>query len=108
MTDQNDYVIDLCSELIKINTANPPGNEKRAVDFCRHVLSSSGLDMQIIQHAENRASLLAIMEGQPNGRTFLIVGHLDTVPVSDPPAWKIDPFCGYHDHEKLSAAVHLT
>ena len=45
------------SELIKINTKNPPGNETRAAEYCKRKLQSEGFEnIDIIESAEGRGN----------------------------------------------------
>jgi len=90
-----------CSELIKMDTSNPPGGEKRAAEFCHQLLESWGYETQLIDHGEDRASLVAVMEGLRGADVILIVGHLDTVPAGDLTAWKTDPFSGKIDQKYI-------
>jgi len=90
-----------CSELIKMDTSNPPGGEKRAAEFCQQLLEGWGYETQLIDHGEDRASLVAFKEGVQGSDAILIVGHLDTVPAGDQSAWKTDPFSGMIDQEYI-------
>ncbi len=85
-------VVGLLSDLIKINTSNPPGNEMEAVQYCARYLSSFGIEPKIIESSPKRANLVARIKG--TGRTpFLLTGHIDTVP-ADERGWKFPPFSG--------------
>lgn len=83
-------VIKTLSELVKINTTNPPGNEK---DITEYIISKfKGYeDIIEIDNGDNRASLIINIEGESDD-TVAFVGHIDTVPVSDPSVWKYPPF----------------
>ena len=98
---ENNSVITLCQELIRINTCNPPGNELTAALYVEDRLRKAGFETSIIKHDENRATLLAMLAGQPQSDTFLFVGHLDTVPVGDTAMWKHDPLEGYSDDQYI-------
>lgn len=85
-------VVNVLSDLIKINTSNPPGNELNAIEFCARYLKSFGIEPKIIESTTNRGNLLARIKG--TGRTpFLLTGHIDTVP-ADENNWKYPPFSG--------------
>lgn len=83
-------VIKTLSELIKINTTNPPGNEK---DITQYIIDKyEGYeDILEIDNGENRASLVVNIPGASN-ETVAFIGHIDTVPVSDPSVWTYPPF----------------
>lgn len=84
---------DILSSLVNINTSNPPGNEK---DLINLILSYFGNDInhEIIDHKNNRGSLVITIKGLST-KSIALIGHLDTVPVSDPLSWKYPPFDGY-------------
>ncbi|WHH56821.1 ArgE/DapE family deacylase [Petroclostridium sp. X23] len=43
---------------------------------------------------ENRPNLVAISKGTGNGKTLILNGHIDTVPLDDLKKWKHDPLSG--------------
>jgi len=84
--------VTLLSDLIKINTSNPPGNELEAIEFCAKYLKSAGIEPIVIESAPKRGNLVARIKG--TGRTpFLLTGHIDTVPANES-GWKYHPFGG--------------
>ncbi|MCX7942966.1 MAG: M20/M25/M40 family metallo-hydrolase [Deltaproteobacteria bacterium] len=90
--DGNEEIIKVLSELIKIDTSNPPGNEKEAIEYCARYLKSYGVEPIVIESAPKRANLVARVKG--TGRTpFLLTGHIDTVP-ADEANWRFPPFSG--------------
>ena len=93
----NNSVIALCQDLIRIDTSNPPGNERAAALFVQERLRRIGFETFLIGHDDERATLLAMLEGEPRSDTFLFVGHLDTVPCGDVAQWNHDPFEAYCD-----------
>ena len=91
-------VVELCSELIRIDTSNPGDNsgpgEREAAEYVAAKLSEVGIDAQILESHSKRASVVARIEGtDPERDALLIHGHLDVVPAqaSD---WTRDPFGG--------------
>lgn len=82
---------EILEQLVRTRTVNPPGNERDAVDT---VLSfyQPGVNHQIIDHGEGRASLVIRLPGQDQSRTVAFVGHIDTVPVPDADQWSQPPF----------------
>ena len=89
-----DEVVDLLSELIRINTANPTHPERPAAEWVAEQLSEVGIDSQIIEAAPGRASTIARIEGSdPSRDPLLIHGHLDVVP-AEAGEWTVDPFGG--------------
>jgi len=91
MTNQNE-VVNLLSDLIKINTSNPPGNEMPAIEYCARYLKGCGIEPLVIESAPKRGNLVARVKG--SGRTpFMLTGHIDTVP-ADENGWRYPPFAG--------------
>jgi len=88
------------SDLIKIDTTNPPGNETPAAEFCKKVLEEEGFkNIEIIESAPGRGSLVCQWKGSdPNVKSLLLLSHIDVVP-ADASNWERDPFCGDIDGE---------
>ena len=83
----------LCSKLVKINSINPPGNETRLAEYCARYLEDLALEVSVINHGQNRSSLLARLPGKGNKPGVLFSAHLDTVPPGLT-AWEHDPLSG--------------
>jgi acetylornithine deacetylase/succinyl-diaminopimelate desuccinylase-like protein len=84
----------LLSELIKINTTNPPGNEIDACRYLEGVLSGMGLAPEILESEPGRGSILArVKADDPEGPGLLLLSHLDVVP-AEASEWEVDPFSG--------------
>jgi len=83
----------LCSELVKIDSINPPGNETRLAEYCALYLEHLSFEVSLINHGQNRSSLLARLPGKGNKPGVLLSAHLDTVPPGLS-AWKHDPLSG--------------
>lgn len=54
-----DEAIKFLSELVKIDTSNPPGNETRAAEYIKSVLAAEGISAQILESTPGRGNLLA-------------------------------------------------
>jgi acetylornithine deacetylase/succinyl-diaminopimelate desuccinylase-like protein len=93
-----DEVIDICRDLIRIDTSNPgdhsgPG-ERRAAEYAAALLADVDLEPQLLESHPKRTSVVARIPGQdPTRPALLIHGHLDVVP-ANAPDWKHDPFSG--------------
>jgi len=89
-----DEVVELLSDLIRINTSNPTHSERPAAEWVAAKLDEVGIASQIIEAAPGRASTIARIEGSDSSRTPLLIhGHLDVVP-ADADEWSVDPFSG--------------
>lgn len=80
----------ILSELIRINTSNPPGNETAAARYLAGLLRQGGIDGEIIEPAAGRGSLIARCGS--GSKKLLYISHLDVVPAGD--GWDFDPFAG--------------
>src|SRR3954452_10049039 len=87
-----DGVVDLTAALVRIDTRNPPGNERLAADACRQALEPFGATFDEVEPAPGRTSLVATVGDPADGRPILIVnGHLDVVPINAD-QWTREPF----------------
>ena len=83
----------LLSDYIKINTTNPPGNEREAALFLKDILQKEGIDVRIYEPVPGRANLLAILPGETRYPPMVLLNHMDVVPVEQE-KWDVDPFGG--------------
>ncbi|MGY0235978.1 M20/M25/M40 family metallo-hydrolase [Longispora urticae] len=94
-----DEVVDICRDLIRIDTTNTGDNdtsagERAAAEYVAGLLAEVGLEPRIIESAPGRASVVARYEGSDRSRPALLVhAHLDVVP-ADASEWSVHPFSG--------------
>ncbi len=87
-------VVELCSDLIRIDTSNPGKKERPAADYVAGKLAEVGLEPTMIECAPGRTAVIARLPGtDPSRDALLIHGHLDVVP-ADAADWQVDPFSG--------------
>jgi acetylornithine deacetylase/succinyl-diaminopimelate desuccinylase-like protein len=87
-------VVDLCRDLIRIDTSNPIKPERPAAEYVAAKLAEVGLEPTLVESEPGRASVVARMEGANSRRPALLIhGHLDVVP-ADASHWSVDPFGG--------------
>jgi acetylornithine deacetylase/succinyl-diaminopimelate desuccinylase-like protein len=82
--------------LVQIDTADPPGHEKPAVDYLRTVLEKEGIATKTFAVTPERPNLVARIKGNGKKRPLLIMGHTDVVNV-DPKKWTFPPFGAVRD-----------
>jgi acetylornithine deacetylase/succinyl-diaminopimelate desuccinylase-like protein len=93
-TRVDDEVVELCRDLIRIDSSNPTSNERAAAEWVAERLTDAGLTPQVLESAPGRASVVARWAGtDPSRPALLIHGHLDVVP-ADAADWQVDPFAG--------------
>jgi acetylornithine deacetylase/succinyl-diaminopimelate desuccinylase-like protein len=94
--EAQDEVVDICRDLIRIDTTNPgdhsgPG-ERAAAEHVAGLLSEVGLEPVVLESHPKRTSLVARVEGEDPARSALLIhGHLDVVP-ANAEDWVRDPF----------------
>lgn len=81
------------TDLIRINTANPPGNESEAAVYLRELLNREGIKATIYAAAAGRGNLVATIKGTGRRKPLVLLSHLDVV-AANPGQWTRDPFAG--------------
>ena len=89
-------VVELCRELIRIDTSNygdeeGPG-ERKAAEYVASLLDDVGIESNLYESEPGRTSLVARWGDGP-GEPLLLHGHLDVVPAAAED-WRVDPFSG--------------
>src|ERR1051326_8234092 len=79
------------SNLIRIDTSSPPGNETKAAEYLKKVLEREGIPTQIYELEPGRGNVVARLKGNGSKRPILLMGHLDVVGVQRE-KWTVDPF----------------
>lgn len=77
--------------IVRMDTSDPPGNEKPVVDYLRQVLEAEGIATKTFALEPHRPNLVARIRGSGAKRPLLLMGHTDVVNV-DPKKWKHGPF----------------
>jgi acetylornithine deacetylase/succinyl-diaminopimelate desuccinylase-like protein len=86
-----DEALKLLSDLVRIDTTNPPGNEARAAEYMKSVLAAEGIPAQVYESAPGRGNLVARIKGSGKKQPLLLMAHLDVVGV-ERDKWTVDPF----------------
>lgn len=85
--------VGLLSDLVRLNTVNPPGNEAPAQELLAETLTDAGFECELLGAEPGRPNLLARLRGDGDGPTLCLLGHTDTV-TADPSDWSFDPWSG--------------
>lgn len=97
-TDVAGEVVDICRDLIRIDTSNygsdeGPG-ERKAAEYVAGLLDEVGIAAEVVETAPGRANVLARWGGDGSRQDALLLhGHLDVVP-AEAEDWRVDPFGG--------------
>ncbi len=83
----------LLAQYLRINTTNPPGNERRTADWLAAVLARDGITAQVFEPAPGKANLYARLRGDGSARPIILLNHMDVV-LASPEYWSVDPFGG--------------
>src|SRR5262245_44290516 len=88
-----EHALRLCQTLLRIDTPNPPGNERVAADVVASELAAAGLEPRLLESAPDRANVVARLRGTGELPPLLLTAHLDVVE-ADPKTWTHPPFGG--------------
>lgn len=109
--------VQLLQELIRIDTTNPPGNERAAALYIQKLLEAEGIETKVLDVGPGRANLYARIKGDGSRRPLILLSHTDVV-MAEPERWSVPPFSGEirdgfvygrgASDMKGTAAVHVT
>ncbi|HCG02701.1 MAG TPA: hypothetical protein DEV93_19425 [Chloroflexi bacterium] len=93
-----DEIVELTSALVR--TSSVSGTEAAVIDVARSYLEAHGVAVEVVARDARRPNLVATVgEGGP---VLAYNGHLDTVPVLDPAAWRSDPLTAVVEGDRLT------
>lgn len=98
---QKEEALQLLTEIIEINTVNPPGNERQLVCFIAEYLKDAADEVYLQDISQGRSNVAAVIKGKGNGKSLVLNGHLDTVPYGDQKAWKYPPGAATIDGSRI-------
>lgn len=81
------------TDLVRLDTSNPPGNETRVADYLKKVADSYSIPAELLGSDPQRLNFVARLRGSGKGRPLMLMAHSD-VYLSDPKQWTVDPFSG--------------
>jgi acetylornithine deacetylase/succinyl-diaminopimelate desuccinylase-like protein len=83
-------VQNILSDLIKIKSVNPPGEELEVAKYLKRLFDDAGIENSVIESSPGRGNFIAsIGDGE---RRLLYLSHTDVVPATE--GWDFDPFSG--------------
>src|SRR5438477_2320530 len=93
-----DELVELTSKLV--STPSVSSSELAVMEVAKEYLESHGLRAEVHARDPRRPNLVATVgEGKP---VLAFNGHLDTVPVLDPGAWRTDPLVPSLEGDRLT------
>ncbi|MEA2363932.1 MAG: hypothetical protein QOD71_3077 [Thermoleophilaceae bacterium] len=91
-----DETVAVLRRLVRMNTVNPPGNERPAQEYLAGLCERAGLEVSLLGPDPDRPNLVARLRGRAEGPVLGLLSHVDTV-VADPAGWRHDPWSGALD-----------
>lgn len=81
-------------DVIKVNTANPPGNEDALAQHLAPIFKQAGFEVDIIQTPQKgKSHFIARLRGNGSKKPILLAAHADVVGV-EREKWTVEPFAG--------------
>ncbi|MCM1532017.1 MAG: M20/M25/M40 family metallo-hydrolase [Ruminococcus flavefaciens] len=84
----------LCSDLVRCNTQDPPGDTRDAMAIVERFMQDADLPYKILGVNETMPNMLSSVKFTDDGRHLMFNGHLDTMPAGEEPGWSDDPWSG--------------
>ena len=91
MSEVNDELIRILSELVSRETENPPGNEAAAAEYIHDWFTARGIDADLVEEPDENRPQVAVRVGDGDP-TVVLNGHIDVVPAGDREEWSYDPY----------------
>jgi acetylornithine deacetylase/succinyl-diaminopimelate desuccinylase-like protein len=93
LNEIEEEIVTLLSDLIRINTTNPHGNETEAAKYLAKNLEKEGFKCEILESAPGRGNIITRLKGTREKPSLLLLSHLDVV-AANPKEWIVNPFEG--------------
>jgi acetylornithine deacetylase/succinyl-diaminopimelate desuccinylase-like protein len=87
----------VCQALLRMDTTNPPGNERICAEYLARELAEVGYEPRLLEARPGRTNLVVRHRGTGALPPLLLTAHLDVVE-ADPSKWRRPPFSG-DEHE---------
>lgn len=93
LSNEENKLIGLCSDLISIPSENPPGKMEEITEFICKYLEEHKIEYEVLRPQPDVPNIIARM-GSTEGKKLILNGHSDVVPVGEISRWNFDPFSG--------------
>ncbi|WP_435335937.1 M20 family metallopeptidase [Haloarchaeobius sp. TZWWS8] len=90
----------LASALVRIESENPPGNERACAEYVHEWFVHHGIDATLVDEPDPSRPQVGARVGE-GGPTLVLNGHLDVVPAGDSDEWTHDPYGGVVEDGRL-------
>jgi acetylornithine deacetylase/succinyl-diaminopimelate desuccinylase-like protein len=92
-TAPDELPVALLQRLVRLDSSNPPGNERPCIELIAAVLERAGIEPRILARQPTRPNLAARIAGRGQAPPLLLYGHADVVP-AQADEWRHPPFAG--------------
>ena len=90
-----DRLTELCVDLVKIDSQNPPGDTFPLAAAIERLLGEApDIETRLVTARAPAVNLVARLAGRDAGRRLIINGHLDTFPIGEAARWRVPPLGG--------------
>jgi acetylornithine deacetylase/succinyl-diaminopimelate desuccinylase-like protein len=79
------------SDLVRIDTSNPPGNETQLAQYLKQAVEAFGIRGELVGNDPKRMNFIGRLPGDGKARPLLLMAHSDVFPV-DRAQWTVNPF----------------
>jgi acetylornithine deacetylase/succinyl-diaminopimelate desuccinylase-like protein len=93
LKEVEDEVTKILSDLIRIDTTNPPGNETAAAKYVAEYLRRDGFDCTVRESTPSRGNVITRLRGCGEKPSLMLLSHLDVV-AANRDEWSVPPFGG--------------
>ena len=93
--------LQLLQKLVRTNSENPPGDQRKIAGIVRNEMALAGLDVKVYQFKKNMPCVVGTLRGcgKAKRKSLLLTPHMDTVPAGK--GWKHDPFGAQIENGKM-------
>ncbi len=93
LEEREGEILQFARDLIAVPSPNPPGDERAVAELVASRLADLGVtEVRRAGAEEKRPNLIAQVDGDEEGPTLMLSGHIDTKPAGDMEAWETDPW----------------
>ena len=85
-----DQIVEIVSELVRLDTTNPPGNEHLCRDIVTKCMTSLGMKVSYYEKEPDRTNAVGSIGN--GSRSIGFVSHMDVVPPGELDQWESPPF----------------
>lgn len=92
--------VELFKRMLRLDTTNPPGNERLMTDCLSSILTEEGIWHEVFESAEGRTNLIARIGAETGERPIVLISHTDVVSCENQ-AWTHPPFDAVEEHDLI-------